>query len=87
MTYKEKLFPWCIIRNLPDQQKTIVARMRRRNDAEQHLVLLQRTMQDASLSVIFDQTTKGLNPLGNVAEDKEVGSKAVESPKETLAPL
>ncbi|MCP2732218.1 hypothetical protein [Limnofasciculus baicalensis] len=87
MTYKEKLFPWCIIRNLPDQQQTIVARMRRRNDAEQHLVLLQRTIQDASLSVIFDQTTKSLNSLGNVAEEKEVGSKAVESAKETLAPL
>ena len=83
MTYKEKLFPWCIIRNLPDQQKTIVARMRRRNDAEQHLVLLQRTMRDASLSVIFDQTTKSLNPLGSVAEEIELPSKA----QETLAPL
>jgi hypothetical protein len=31
MTYFEKLHPWCIIRPLPNLQRRIIARCRRRN--------------------------------------------------------
>ena len=37
MTYKTKLFPWCIIRPQANMKQTIVARFRRRCDAESHL--------------------------------------------------
>jgi len=39
MTYIEKLNPWCIVRHFPNMQNKIVARFRRRNDAEAHLTL------------------------------------------------
>ncbi|MBE9125306.1 MULTISPECIES: hypothetical protein [unclassified Coleofasciculus] len=54
MSYKEQLFPWCIIRHLPDMQRTGVARLRRRSDAEEHLRVLRRLMPDASFSIVFD---------------------------------
>jgi hypothetical protein len=32
MTYLERLSPWCIVKLLPDMQRLVVARCRRRND-------------------------------------------------------
>ncbi len=37
MTYLERLSPWCIVKLLPNMQRLVVARCRRRNDAEEHL--------------------------------------------------
>jgi hypothetical protein len=34
VTYIEKLNPWCIVRHFPSMQHQIVARFRRRSDAE-----------------------------------------------------
>ena len=56
MTYKNQLYPWCIIRHLPKLQRLVVCRHRRRNDAEDHLRLLQRMIPHASYSIIFDPT-------------------------------
>jgi hypothetical protein len=33
MTYLERLSPWCIVKLLPNMQRRVVARCRRRNDA------------------------------------------------------
>ena len=54
MTYKEQLSPWCIIRHLPKMQRIVVARFRRRNDAEDHLRLLQQMMPDVEYKVIYE---------------------------------
>lgn len=54
MTYKDRLYPWCIIRHLPKSQNLVVGRLRRRNDAEEHLRLLQRLIPKASYSIIYD---------------------------------
>jgi hypothetical protein len=54
MTYSEKLSPWCIIRLLPDMQHRIVARFRRRSDAEAHLQVLNRLIPNVSFTVIFN---------------------------------
>lgn len=54
MSYLDKLHPWCIVRHLPNLQNPIVARFRRRNDAEAHLQILQRLMPNAEFSIIFD---------------------------------
>ena len=54
MTYFEKLHPWCIIRPLPDLQRRIVARCRRRNDAESHLQVLRRLMPTVPFEIVFD---------------------------------
>ncbi|HIK06574.1 MAG TPA: hypothetical protein IGS40_17950 [Trichormus sp. M33_DOE_039] len=54
MTYLEKLNPWCIVRLLPNMQNRIVARFRRRSDAEAHLQVLRRLIPSVSFRLIFD---------------------------------
>lgn len=53
-TYYDRLHPWCIIRLLPKMQRAVVARFRRRNDAEAHLKILQQMNPDADYLIIFD---------------------------------
>jgi hypothetical protein len=54
MTYFEKLHPWCIIRPLPNLQRRVIARCRRRNDAEAHLQVLRRLMPTVPFEIVFD---------------------------------
>ena len=54
MTYFERLHPWCIIRPLPNLQRLIVARCRRRNDAESHVQLLRQLSPNVPYEVVFD---------------------------------
>ncbi|BAZ00158.1 hypothetical protein NIES37_41420 [Tolypothrix tenuis PCC 7101] len=54
MTYLEKLNPWCIVRLLPNMQNQIVARFRRRSDAEAHLQVLRRLIPGVSFTIIFN---------------------------------
>ena len=56
MTYKTQLFPWCIIRPQPNMKQTIVARFRRRSDAEAHLQILRQLLPAAPYTIIFDIT-------------------------------
>lgn len=49
MTYYNRLHPWCIIRRLPNMQRTIIARFRKRNEAEAH-----RLNPDADYAIVFD---------------------------------
>jgi hypothetical protein len=52
--YRNQLYPWCIVRLLPNAQMAIVARCRKRNDAEEHRRVLQRLVPSASFVIIFD---------------------------------
>ncbi|MBG1271417.1 hypothetical protein [Nostoc sp. WHI] len=54
MTYLEKLSPWCIVRLKPNMQNQIVARFRRRSDAEAHLQVLCRLIPSLSFTLIFN---------------------------------
>lgn len=54
MTYRDRLSPWCIIKPLPKMQRIIVARFRRRTDAEAHLKVLRRLMPEMKYILIFD---------------------------------
>jgi len=54
MTYLERLSPWCIVKLLPNMQRQVVARCRRRNDAEEHLRVLRRLLPGASFAIVFD---------------------------------
>lgn len=64
MTYKQQLFPWCIIRPLPNMREAklsqresrIVGRFRRRSDAEGHLQVLKRMIPAISYEIMFDIT-------------------------------
>lgn len=53
MTYLEKLNPWCVVRLLPSMQHQIVARFRRRTDAEAHLQILHRLIPGVAFTIIF----------------------------------
>lgn len=65
MSYKTQLFPWCIIRPKADIQQIIVARFRRRSDAEAHLQILRQLLPNAPHTIIFDIT------LDNSKQDSE----------------
>ncbi len=62
MTYKHQLAPWCIIRHQPNLKHCIVARCRRRSDAEAHLQVLRRLMPTLSFTIIFDITPEDEAP-------------------------
>jgi len=66
MTYREQLHPWCIVRHAtgleaqsaaPSEQ-LVVARFRRRNNAEDQLKRMQRLSPNCSYSIIFDPTSQ-----------------------------
>jgi hypothetical protein len=52
--YSQQLHPWCIIQHLPQMQRRVVARFRRRNDADAHKKALHRLSPLAQYTIIFD---------------------------------
>jgi hypothetical protein len=54
MTYIDRLSPWCLVRLQANMQHEIVARFRRRNDAEAHLQVIQRLSADGKYAIIFN---------------------------------
>lgn len=52
--YWNRLSPWCIIQLLPRMQRSVVARFRKRNDAEAHLRALQRLNPTLHYEIVFD---------------------------------
>ena len=60
MSYSQRLYPWAIVRLLPQMQRVVVARFRNRSNAEGHRLALQRLMPEAEFVIIFDVP----NPIG-----------------------
>ncbi|KYC42601.1 hypothetical protein WA1_20335 [Scytonema hofmannii PCC 7110] len=54
MTYADKLSPWCLVRLQSNMQNEVVARFRRRNDAEAHLQIMQRLTAGGNFTIIFN---------------------------------
>ncbi len=54
MTYVDQLHPWCIIRFLPNMQRRVIARFRRRNDAEAHMRVLRQNAPTLQYAIFFD---------------------------------
>lgn len=54
MTYIDRLSPWCLVRLQANMQHEIVARFRRRNDAESHLQVIQRLSADGKYTIMFN---------------------------------
>ena len=54
MTYRQRLHPWCIMRFLPNMRWLVIARFRRRNDAESHLRTLCRLDPTIEYEIVFD---------------------------------
>ncbi|TAG17241.1 MAG: hypothetical protein EAZ39_14045 [Oscillatoriales cyanobacterium] len=54
IAYQKRLYPWAIAKLMPNMQRTVVGRFRRRSDADGHLLCLRQLMPQASLLVVFD---------------------------------
>lgn len=48
------LFPWLIVRLLPNAQRITVGQFRNRSDAEGHLVILKRMIPNAQFAIVFE---------------------------------
>jgi hypothetical protein len=95
MTYKQQLYPWCIIRPLPNMHSGIVGRFRRRVDAEGHLQVLKRMIPAISYEIMFDITpedrdSEDLTPQphreqgkGEPESDSPLSNKAAPLPSPT----
>lgn len=53
MTYCEQLEPWCIVRDIPNQENIVVKRFRRRDDAVAYLQVLKQSARDIAFKIIF----------------------------------
>ncbi|AFY40935.1 hypothetical protein [Nostoc sp. PCC 7107] len=53
---KSNSHPWCIIRQLPNMQRMVVARFHRRHDADAYRQILQRLLPTANHVIVFDST-------------------------------
>ncbi|MGV0029327.1 hypothetical protein [Phormidesmis priestleyi] len=53
-SYRDRLSPWCIVQLLPKMQRRVVKRFRRRNDATEHLRVLQRLNPSGCYELVFD---------------------------------
>jgi hypothetical protein len=58
--YNQQLHPWCIVQHLPEMQRRVVGRFRRRNDADAHMRALSRLSAVFQYSVIFDPSPSEL---------------------------
>jgi len=54
MIYRDSLSPWCIVQHLPKLQYALVARFRKRNDAEDYVKVLRRMNPAIVYEIVFD---------------------------------
>ncbi len=54
MPYKERLYPWVLVRLLPKMQRLTVGQFRARSDADGHLEILRRLLPGGKFAVIFN---------------------------------
>lgn len=52
--YSVQLHPWCVIRFLPNLQRSVIQRFRKRSEAEEYLKVLKRLLPEASHQIVFD---------------------------------
>jgi hypothetical protein len=55
---KANTYPWCIIRQLPNMQRLVVARFHRRQDADGYLQILRRLLPTTQHIIVFDLVQK-----------------------------
>lgn len=53
MSYQKQLSPWEIYRHLPNLQRRLIARFRRRNDAEAYLKILRQMLPLAEFEIVY----------------------------------
>jgi hypothetical protein len=53
-TYWNRLHPWCVVRFLPEMQRIVIHRFRKRAQAEEYLQIVKRLVPTASHQIVFD---------------------------------
>lgn len=53
-SYRDRIRHWVIVRSLPDCRYTVVARFRKRSDAEGHLKFLRQRLPKVEFEIVFD---------------------------------
>ncbi len=56
-----QLHVWALVRLLPNMQRVVINRFRRRVEAENYLHILRRIAYDASLVIMFDPPSRAIN--------------------------
>ena len=51
---RARLFPWSVIRLLPDCQRSVLGRFRKRNQAEEYVRSVKRVNSDWDCTIVFD---------------------------------
>lgn len=69
MKYQEQLTPWVVYQLLPNLDRQIVTRFRRRNDADSYLKVLKQTRPTTEFIVAFDAKK---NAAAETAPTKEL---------------
>ena len=54
MTYYDQLFPWVVYRLLPNCQRLLLERFRKRNDAEAYLHTLNLLQPSDRVEIVFE---------------------------------
>lgn len=66
MNYRDQLQPWCIVRDLPNLQRIVVVRFRRRSEAEAYLQVLRRLLPTTAHRLLFDLATESAERLDSI---------------------
>ncbi|HEY9662167.1 MAG TPA: hypothetical protein V6C65_27240 [Allocoleopsis sp.] len=54
MSYREQLNPWVVYRLLPNCQRVLLERFRKRNDAEEYLATMKRLAPGSTFEIMFE---------------------------------
>jgi hypothetical protein len=60
---KSNIYPWQVVQLMPDQQRQVVARFHRRNDANEYMRVLQRLQPAAAFELTY-QAAASIKPDG-----------------------
>lgn len=78
MIYRNSLHMWAVVRRLPQMQRVVVSRFRKRNDAESYLRALRRYTPDGDFVVIFDPTAEDVKVMPRKEYNKLVRDRIPE---------
>ena len=56
LIYRAQLCPWCIVRFLPNLQRSVIQRFCKRTEAEEYLKILKRLLPATNHQIVFDPT-------------------------------
>ncbi len=67
---------WAVVRLLPNMQRVVMSRFRRRSDAESYLIILRRYLHDANLVIVFDPPSSEIKPAAHSRKLEKFGTSS-----------